>query len=215
MLKSKIKLIIFDMDGVLVDTVPLMEIAFNKACCEFYGDSHSYTFSEFQKELGAPIREIIRTLELPPNFDDVYYRKFAEVAHSIQPCANIKSTLIELKQQNRYRFAVATGKDEARAKLMLAQIGLSRIFRTVLGGDSVAVGKPAPEIILEILRLEEVMPKEAVMVGDSPYDILASVSAGVRPIGAAWASGSKDVLIDAGAEVVLDSPNELFRVLDG
>jgi phosphoglycolate phosphatase len=84
---------------------------------------------------------------------------------------------------------------------------------TLQTSDS-AAGKPSPEMLHNAMRDTGVEADFVFMVGDTTYDMSMAVNAGTKAIGVSWGYHEADELLEAGAEVVVHSYNELFAVLE-
>lgn len=113
------------------------------------------------------------------------------------------------------RLGVVTNKLEAYAVKILRGLGAFERFGVVLGGDSLPVRKPDPAVLREALARLDTPPEEAAYVGDSPLDMATGRGAGVFTIGAGWGIRGRQALEEAGADVVVERPEEIPRVLAG
>jgi phosphoglycolate phosphatase len=113
------------------------------------------------------------------------------------------NVLETLKAMGGRGLAIVTNKPMAHTEKTLKALGLESQFQVVLGGDSLATRKPDPGPVLEALRRLGVSPGQALMVGDSPMDIHAARSAGVRV--AAVTYGFR-----TGAELMSHAPDYLI-----
>jgi phosphoglycolate phosphatase-like HAD superfamily hydrolase len=85
----------------------------------------------------------------------------------------------------------------------------------VVCAEDVARGKPHPEPVETALRRLGAQPSEAVVVGDSPADMVAAVAAGTRAIGVGWGFASPPELLDAGASLIVGTSSELLAACLG
>jgi len=96
------------------------------------------------------------------------------------------------------------------ARSVLDRYGFMEHLDLVLGEDEVARAKPDPEHILAALRKLGVEPKDACMVGDTEYDMLAGIRAGCMPIGVSWGYGAPS---NAGRVAVVGTFSELKTMI--
>lgn len=113
-----------------------------------------------------------------------------------------------------WALAVATGKSNRGLHLCLTEHGLLDRFASLQGADH-HPSKPHPAMLY--LAMEEALaePADTVMIGDTVYDIEMGLAAGTRAIGVAWGYHPVAALLDAGAEAVAQTPEELGDMLDG
>ncbi|MEQ3697034.1 MAG: HAD-IA family hydrolase [Pseudomonadales bacterium] len=118
--------------------------------------------------------------------------------------------LSEVAKVAGVQLAVATGKSREGLDFALEILGYgSRFVATKTSSD--AASKPSPEMLLQLQT--ELGDAEVVMIGDSVLDVGMGVAAGAYTIGVSWGVGSRAQLLAAGAGVVVDSYDELGRVL--
>lgn len=110
-------------------------------------------------------------------------------------------------------LGIATGKSRRGVERILAARGWSDLFATVQTADT-HPSKPDPSMILTALAETGVEPSASVMIGDTTYDIDMAVAAGVTPIGVAWGYHTPDMLAQAGAARVVASFDELLRTIE-
>ena len=87
-------------------------------------------------------------------------------------------------------------------------------FCYVLGSDSVTKHKPDPEPVNNILSTLRLSPSDALVVGDMPVDILMARDASVRSVGVTYGNSSREELLSAGADYVIDSISELLHIVE-
>ncbi|MFF3868910.1 HAD-IA family hydrolase [Micromonospora sp. NPDC001898] len=202
--------VIFDLDGVLVDSHEVMGRAFTAAYAEVVGAGPA-PFAEYQRYQGLYFPEIMRRMGLPPEMEEPFVRESYRLADQV-PVVDGVADLLQTLRTRGFRLAVATGKAGPRARSLLTTLNLIQHFDHVVGSDEVANAKPAPEIVLRALSLLGAEPDAAVMVGDAPADIRSARAAGVTSVAATWATVDEDDLMAAGPDLVIHSPDELLPV---
>jgi len=185
------RLVVFDLDGTLVDTAPDLINALN-----FVLDREGLPPVPLQSArnmIGAGARKLIeRGLELDGrlysaeemdrltrDFIDYYA---AHIADASRPFEGLENALDDLAALG-YRFAVCTNKLEWLSKLLLQQLGLSSRFAAICGADTFGVSKPDPAILRQTIARARGELKSAIMVGDAGPDIGVARRAGVPVIG--------------------------------
>ena len=108
-----------------------------------------------------------------------------------------------------FRMAIATSKPERETRRLLERSGLTDFFEFVSGGQPTGKDITKPEAVARALRQLEAGPGEAVMVGDTRYDIEGAHINGIPCIGVTYGFAAPGELEAAGADVIVDSPNEL------
>jgi phosphoglycolate phosphatase len=186
---SKLRAVLFDMDGTLVDTLPDIAAAMNAALAELR--LQPLAAERISVLIGKGPRSLaLRVLEGQPTLNDTerhaligtllaayvkHYEPRIGSGASVYP--GVIDAIESLGRQG-LKLAVVTNALQHLAERVLARFNLLRHFALVLGGDRVARGKPDAAPLLEACRLLGVAPADALMVGDSENDVLAARAAG-------------------------------------
>ena len=181
-----IKAIIFDLDGVLVDTKKIHFEALNKALKKF-----NYKEIKFEDHVkifdGLPTNEKLKILnkknKLPKkNFSKI--NKFKQKITSDILKKRIKKNLelinIFKKLYKNYKIAVATNAVNSTLKICLEKLGISKYVHYKLSNEDINVAKPNPEIYLRIFIKFGIYPSEALILEDSHYGREAAISSGAK-----------------------------------
>jgi len=209
-----LKLIIFDLDGTLIDSLKDITNAVNHATRP-YGIAEK-SVREMGDLLGTGISILIdrvlgdRRDELK---EDVLNRVMDYYsAHLVEYTTIYPGVGDLLEKLVGYKKAVVTNKREQFAKTMLKELGLVYYFDSILGSDSVGAKKPSPLPLLHLLDLFKLDPSEAVMVGDSEIDIAAGQGAGVKTVGVTYGYRERESL--EGADFIIDDIRDLPEVIE-
>jgi phosphoglycolate phosphatase len=184
-------MVVFDLDGTLVDTAPDLINALNYVLSR--EGLPAVPVDSARKAIGAGARRLIeRGLELEGrsvgpddltrlthDFIDHYS---AHIADSSRPFEGLEGALDDLFARG-YRFAVCTNKLEWLSKLLLEQLGLSSRFSAICGADTFGVSKPDPVILQQTIARAGGHLSSAIMVGDAGPDIGVARRAGIPVIG--------------------------------
>ena len=195
------KLIVFDLDGTLIDSIPDLTDAVNHIRTKFSLSLLS------QAEVTALVGEGAQRLveEALPGFspadrqiglDCFLAYNYRHLIDKTRFYPGVIETLQILKESGSI-LAVASNKSEPHCKEILRLLQADHYFDAILGAESAAERKPSPAPILHLMRQFGVSPRETVMVGDSINDIRAGKSAGVLTIGCEFGYGTDDELKDA------------------
>lgn len=203
--------VIFDLDGVLIDSMGVMQIAYSNACSHV-GVLNPPPFSDFLQHMGKDLKTIIRTLGLPDAVFDVYVAQSIRRIDEIKLFPNIRTILSRLRDEG-ITMAIATGKEGVRARSILSRLELLDYFDCVLGGDEVKMAKPDPESILTLLETLQSDPDETLFVGDAVADMIAGKKAQVKVAAALWGVESYEALAVWAPDYYLHKPMDLLSVL--
>ena len=182
-----LRAVIFDMDGVLLDSEKLYCRFWMEAAREAGYDwqmEHSLRMRSLSAEYAAPlVREMF-----DEHFDYHAVRErrkalmnaYLEI-HPIEMKAGVRETLLRLRTMG-YKTAVATATDRERTGRYLGQAGLTDLFDEIVCTAMVAHGKPAPDVYLYAAAAIGERPECCLAVEDSPNGILAASRAGLKPV---------------------------------
>lgn len=208
------KNILFDLDGTLTDSGPgIMNCAV--ATFRHYGISIPGE-AQLRTMIGPPLRDTFRRFGIPAeqvNEAVVYYRKLYNATGKFEniPYPGIE-TLLQKLTSNGHRLYVATSKPEMMSVEILEHFGLARYFDHICGAllDGVRDQKSAVIACL----LERIGDAEnAVMVGDTVFDVLGAKTHGIPTVAVAWGYGNCDDMRAAGAAAVANTADELYELL--
>lgn len=203
--------VIFDMDGVLVDSFPVMREAFAVAYRETVGDGPA-PFPEYTRHLGRYFPDIMRIMGLPLALQEPFVRESYRLEGQVPLFDGVRELLTELNRRG-VGLAVATGKSGERARSLLRRLDALHHFAHVIGSDEVARAKPAPDIVLRAMTLLGAKPDDTVMVGDAVTDLASARDAGIAGIAAVWADTDEPALLAMRPAAVLRTPGELLALL--
>jgi beta-phosphoglucomutase-like phosphatase (HAD superfamily) len=179
-----VQAVVFDMDGLMLDTEPLYKAAWQRACLEL---GYQFDDAHYARIIGRPTAD--GELELVQTFGSAFpldaFR--ARWPHLWQTEADaggiaVKTGLLELLtfvEQQRLRIAVATSTEAAFAEFSLRKAGLEGRFAVIVTGDQIQRGKPAPDIYLEAARRLNTEPSQCIALEDSEAGIRSASAAGM------------------------------------
>ena len=207
--------IVFDLDGTLLDTLADLHASVNFALEKFSFPKRSQ--EEVRSFVGNGIAMLIKRAigKQTPLFEDVLQafktHYAAHCADKTQPYAGILPLLERLKMRG-VKTAVVSNKADFAVKKLADEYFSGLLFAAV--GEDEAKGirkKPAPDSLLSVLQKLGADREKTVYVGDSEVDIQTAQNAGVACISVAWGFKDKDFLIENGATVLIDTPDEILK----
>lgn len=178
--------ILFDFDGTVADTLPLIFTAF-RATFQHYLQEH-YTDEQIVAIFGPTETGILKG-KLPEHEHDAALSYFFDVytqEHQHVQNPDEITRMLEAFQQADIKMGIVTGKGRRSTDISLAAWELTKYFDVVITGDEVTQPKPHPEGILSALEQLGATPEEAIFVGDSDADVIAGRAAGLRTVGVDW-----------------------------
>ncbi|MBF5040512.1 phosphoglycolate phosphatase [Methylophilus sp. 13] len=185
-MRFQVKLVMFDLDGTLLDTAPQIAEAANRMLVAL--GKPMLPQAQIATYIGEGVQNLIKrcltgSVQVEPEADlfaqaqPLYHDFYTANATQSQPFAGVVPALQQLKKQG-YRLACVTNKPEKFTLPLLQQAGLADFFEVIISGDSLPKKKPDPLPLLHICQKLGVLPAEAVLVGDSETDIQAAHAAG-------------------------------------
>ncbi len=194
------KAVIFDMDGVIVDSEPIFEQHFRSFLIKI-GISQPELMSINLKGVGARTTSalLIETFKLEYEVEELVILSregYLEYLKSLEKLPTIPGVAALIKQlnSNGYRLALASSASAKRIDLFLTKLRLKKYFPVVVCGDDVRQGKPAPDIFLLAAQKLGLQPKDCVVIEDAENGVLAAKSAGMKCIAYAGSAHNTDDL---------------------
>ena len=211
--------ILFDLDGTLTDPFPGITNCIRHAL-EKLKVADIPAAEELLWCIGPPLHGSFKTL-LDTEDDSIadealalYRERFGDVGlfeNDVFP--GIRGCLSALSRAEHI-LSVATSKPTVYATRIIEHFELREFFVGVDGSELDGTRGDKTSLIAHILERDELRPNEVIMIGDRKFDITGAADNDVRGIGVLWGYGSRDELEQAGASRLVESPGELFGVID-
>ena len=212
------ELVIFDLDGTLLNTIADLAISTNYALRRCGLPEHRE--EEYFHFVGNGITKLFERA-LPEecrSSDNVsrvrrYFLEYYSVHNTdyTRPYDKVEE-LLSVLNSHGVKIAVASNKYQAGTQKLIQYFFPGIDFVSVLGQRDGIPVKPAPDIVYEILNKSGVEAEKALYVGDSDVDMFTAKAAGVESVGVTWGFRSREELIEAGACHLVDSPIEILRL---
>jgi phosphoglycolate phosphatase-like HAD superfamily hydrolase len=215
-MRHLLKAVLFDVDGTLVDSNDAHAHAWVKA---FAAAGITVDFAHVRRCIGMGgdklMPEVSGLAEDSPTGSTIAKRRgeifTREFLPTIQPFEDAGRLVAAAKNLGLTVVAASSAKKE-ELEALLEIAGADRVMDSATSSDDAEESKPDPDIIQAALKRAEAKPQEAIMIGDTPYDVEASRRAGVRII--AFRSGGWNDADLAGAIAIYDGPGDLLQRLD-
>ena len=199
------RLIVYDLDGTLVDTLGDIAAAANHLLRQV--GSPELPAREIRRYIGRGVHELVRgclksddpvRLEQGVTIYRAYY-----AAHLVDQSRLYPGALAVLTHFNARRQAVITNKPNPFSRDILRAVGVEGLFCAIVGGDSEYPKKPHPASIRALMETWGVSPAETLFIGDSPIDIETGRNAGVLTVGVTHGFSDEDELRRAAPEAIV------------
>lgn len=211
---NKLKLVAFDLDGTIADTIPMSIESFRLAVSPYAG--HTLSREEIVETFGLNEPGMIKAI-VKDRWEEAiedYYRIYEEMQVKCdKPFAGIVPLIEQLRTQ-RVIVPLITGKSERSCRITLKRMNMEHLFSDIITGSEHRNRKA--EYIQALVEKYGLSKDECVYVGDAASDIRSSREAGVRCLSAAWSeSADREALREANPGNVYESVEDLARVLIG
>ena len=213
------KLIILDFDGTLADTRGLIVKTMQQTLDALGLEPR--TDDQCAAMIGLPLKQAFTDLlpitdEMGDRCVETYRRLFNEnnALYVIPTFPNVMETLHQLHEQG-YTLTIASSRSNRSLREFVNDMDLNEVIPYVLGAEDVAHAKPHPDPVLQTLESFSCKPEDALVVGDTWYDIEMGRRAGVRTCGVTYGNGSREELMRAGADFLVDDFGELMKLVGG
>ena len=213
-----LRAVIFDVDGTLIDSNDQHALAWLKTFRRF---GHQVRFEDIRVQIGKGGDQLMpvflsaeevdaRGEEMSHFRSELFKREFLP---GLQPFPKVRELFERIRADGReiVLASSATGGELDRYKEIA---DVADLLKGATSGDDAEHSKPEPDIFLAALKSAGVQPQDAVVIGDTPYDAIAAVKAGVRPIGVLCGLFPEPVLREAGCIAVYRDPAHLLEAYD-
>ena len=217
---SKVRLLIFDFDGTLADTMYGILDGVNMTMDKF--DTPKHTYAEVLTYVGNGSRDLIKR-SLPAELacdtavlDEAvkYYDKYCYPVtynHGTKCYDGMIDTLLTLKERG-YTLAVLSNKRDMFIQPMVKEMLPEGLMSAAMGQRDELPKKPDPAVPLMIAKELGFEARETAFIGDSDTDMLTGQNAKMLCVGCSWGYRPREMLASAGADVIVDAPTELKNV---
>lgn len=209
----KFRGVIFDIDGTLTSTNELIFASFNYI-------ANKYLHKTFSPEqiislFGPTEDKILQDMcgENYPQARKEYYEYYSQNHHMAELYPGIVNVL-ELLKQKSILLSIYTGKGRKASTITLQKLGIYDFFDLIITGDDVKNHKPSAAGINLFLEKFTLNKDEVLMIGDSPADVKAARSAGVKIASVLWDSYAREKVLQLKSDYVFHSVEELKTFLE-
>lgn len=211
------KIVILDFDGTIADTRPVILNTFHRTLDAMNLPQHSD--AEIAATIGLPLMEAFPVLE-PMDKEraavctETYRRIFDDVNAEIGvPMFPHVADTLRLLHSQGLALTIATSRGYKSAADFIRSFQLDDIIRFIIAAEDVRHAKPDAEPVLKTLKHYNMNPEDAVVVGDTHFDILMGRNAGCTTIGVTYGNGSRESLTQAGADAVVDDFADIATII--
>jgi HAD superfamily hydrolase (TIGR01509 family) len=212
-----VELVIYDLDGVLIDSSKGILKAFELTLREV---GTKIKQEEIRKRIGVGLIEILKEFLPNASHKDVWRIRDRYVYHFqslgpeyIQLLSGVTETLRSLKEKG-FKQAVATNKTNSEATRILRTLDILQYFDFVIGFMDVSNPKPSPDMILRTLEEFHIAKEKTVFIDDTTFGLTAGISAEVYTVGITTGTHDKETIASVNPNFIIESLPEIINLLE-
>ena len=209
-----IKAVLFDLDGTLLDTNELIYTSFVKT----FKDKLNIELKkeEVTQFFGIPLGDPFKKYTNSENVDELvaYYREYNEAIHDTMCFAfeGVKELLTSLRDKG-IKIAIVTSKRRELAERGMKIAGIYDFMDVIITPESTTKHKPNGDPAIKACNDLGIDPSEAIMVGDSPFDIYCGKNAGCKTCGVNYTFIDLNVLKESEPDYFIDKPLDILNLI--
>lgn len=205
------KLIIFDLDGVIIDSEKSVTKCYLQACNDIFWDKPYPTIEEFLSHVWDSLTSMLAKLNISEIKDR--YREYAfKYQNEIELFEDVKKLIIDL-HNNWKIIALVTWKERDRTEKILKQFWLEKYFNQIVTSSDIKNSKPDPEWILKVINDQGISKAESIYIWDSTNDIMAAKNACIKIISVTWWMHKEDILRKLNPDFIVNNAEEIRNIL--
>ena len=213
------KLLIFDLDGTLVDTLPSITKAINK-CTEHFGYPQK-TSEEVRLAVGNGVDVLLRETMPKEEWENDEQRAkiksyfavcYESTQKEIHSCYDGIVDVLDYAKDQGYLLSVLSNKPDALVQIIVENLfSKDYIYKSL--GQTDMPKKPDPYVPLLVAKDADVLPQNTYFIGDSEVDVLTGKNAGMKTVAVSWGFRDRKILEESCPDVIVDSRAELLDYL--
>ena len=217
---QKIRSVIFDLDGTLLNTISDLAHSTNHALEKngfpghpieaynfFIGNGINKLFERALPENEKTESNIVRLREVFLPYYDEHIMDYTEPYEGI-------SDLLKTLQAKGFLLAVASNKYQSATEKLIKSFFPDISFAAILGQREGVPVKPDPSIVHDIFKITGMQPEETIYIGDSGVDMQTAANSGVASIGVTWGFRPREELEAAGAVFIAKNTSDVLKIIE-
>lgn len=211
---GKLRLVIFDLDGTLVDAYKAVASSINYMLAQI--GCPPADDETIRRSVGWGIRHLVGTFSGEENVDkalSIYRQHHARALKSGTTCLPGARALIDQLKAQGYRLAIASNRPARFTHIILKHLKIQSFFDHVICADEVEHPKPAPDMLQKILTKLSLDPSEALYVGDMTIDVQTGHAAGIKTVAVITGSSDREEIARLGPLKIMDNILEVVDIL--
>jgi len=211
----KIKLIVFDLDGTLMDSLEEIKYVFNEVLHKEGLPIKTKAF--YKKNIGHGIKFLLRKC-MPKNYSGDFNNLLMAIEKSYEMNLNSYNKVfdgvykvLDLMVEQKLKIAVITNKLHGLA-LKCIEMHFDSYNIEVIGAGNIFPKKPKPDSTISMMEFFNFKNTETLFIGDSEVDVNTAKNADIKSVGALWGYGSIGELKSAGADYIVENPMDILGI---
>jgi pyrophosphatase PpaX len=213
-MQRSISTVLFDLDGTLINTNPLITETFRQTL-NHYMPERVFTDEDIMEFIGPTLDQTFSGLIFEKKDEmTTYYRKINKELHDqmVEIYPTVEEGLKQLKE-NGIRLGIVSSKKNDMVLHGLQYFKLDHLFEIVIGNDDVINPKPHPEPIELAITKMNITKEEVIFVGDNSHDIESGKNAGVITCGVSWSLRGANYLKQFNPDYILEDMTQLMKII--
>jgi phosphoglycolate phosphatase len=207
--------LLIDLDGTLIDPAAGIVASFQRGLVAAGVDV--LPAAQLDYVIGPPLRVSFPRAGVPADKVEIAlngYRQHYTAGAMLEAHVydGIPAALATLKARG-HALHVATSKPHVFARPILEHFALAHHFESIHGAELDGTRDAKADVIAHLLAEQSIDPRDALMIGDTPFDVIGARAHGISTIGVAWGHGGRKALADAGAAHIVDAPAALVEAV--
>ena len=207
------KLVIFDFDGTLADTVPHVINCILKCINKF--DLKKLSYEDVEKYNGSVLSDVLKALgakeDMIPEIKKYYSEIFLEDLSDITLYPNVYETLVKLKEEN-IKLTIATNRGRNTMVPLLKHLNIEELIEYVICESDVENKKPHPDMVNKIKEAYDIESEEILIVGDTAFDVLLGKNSNCDVCAVYYNETPANSLVESNPEFIINNFVELLQV---
>ncbi|PKM38808.1 MAG: haloacid dehalogenase [Firmicutes bacterium HGW-Firmicutes-8] len=206
------KVVLFDLDGTLVNSVPLIRKAFKNVFSEM---GIQWTEDNMRHLASLPLKENAKSYaeNRQQQFLTSYMNHYISEHNNLMKMFPSTKEMLELLKSHGCRLGIVTSKTRLGTMACVNFLGITDLIDVIITDDDAAHHKPHPEPLIKALELLSAAAASTIYIGDSPLDIIAAKSAGIQAAYVIWGVGNSEDIHQHKPDYILENWDQLIELV--
>lgn len=206
------EVVLFDLDGTLVDSMPLIRNTFRIVFREM---DIPWTENNITYLTSLPLKETAKRYaeKRQQEFITSYMNHYISKHNNLMKMFPGTKEMLELFKNHGFRLGVVTSKTRLGTMACVNFLGIANLMDVIISADDAAYHKPDPEPLIKALESLSASADSAIYIGDSPLDLIAAKSAGIQAAYVTWGTGNNEDIRQYKPDYILENWGQLIDLV--